>query len=136
VPLERFRREQPCLIPTGAHPSFLLEARVSRIVASDYLVSFRTNRYSVPFTLIGQGVEVQPREGLLEIFHRDHLVARHLLLAGQHQLAILPEHGPGALPRNARRRFAELSGSGITSLHAPVEVRDLAIYEQLAEVRS
>jgi hypothetical protein len=37
------------------------------IVAEDYLVSFETNRYSVPFTLIGQTVEVQAREGQVEI---------------------------------------------------------------------
>jgi len=30
-------------------------------VAEDYLVSFETNRYSVPFTLIGQPVEVLRR---------------------------------------------------------------------------
>jgi hypothetical protein len=41
------------LIPTATQPSFCLAARYTRIVADDYLVSFETNRYSVPFTLIG-----------------------------------------------------------------------------------
>ncbi len=49
VPLKRFDRERAHLLPTHRQPSFLTDAKVSRIVARDWLVSFRTNRYSVPF---------------------------------------------------------------------------------------
>src|SRR5205814_301361 len=45
-------------IATAGQPGFRLEASQPRRVAEDYLVSFETNRYSVPFTLIGQTVEV------------------------------------------------------------------------------
>ncbi|MGH8587867.1 MAG: Mu transposase domain-containing protein, partial [Gammaproteobacteria bacterium] len=51
--------------------------RLSRMVASDYLVSVDTNRYSVPFMLIGQAVEVERRGGEIRIFHRGDLVAHH-----------------------------------------------------------
>jgi transposase len=64
-PCDRFAREQPHLIGTARHASFRLEARHQRIVATDYLVSVATNRYSVPFTLIGQPVEVLRRDGAL-----------------------------------------------------------------------
>jgi hypothetical protein len=69
-PLDRFATEQRHLMPTAGHPSFRLEARKPRIVAEDYLVSFETNRYSVPFTLVGQSVEVLRRQGRLQIFQR------------------------------------------------------------------
>ena len=59
VPLVRFEREHPHLLPTHRQPSFLTEAKVSRLVARDWLVSFRSNRYSVPCGLVGQPVEVQ-----------------------------------------------------------------------------
>jgi hypothetical protein len=57
-PTDRFGREQSALIATGGKPGFRLEASQPRRVVDDYLVNFETNRYSVPFTLIGQTVEV------------------------------------------------------------------------------
>ena len=133
VPLRRFERERAHLLPTHRQPSFLTDARVSRIVARDWLVSFRTNRYSVPFRLIGKPVEVEAREGLVRIYHAGRPVAEHRLCSGQHELVIRPEHGPGAVARNARSRYAN-------GPHAPapdplaldVEVRDLALYDTLA----
>ena len=86
-PIERFAAERGHLIPTTGHPGFRLEARVARIVAEDYLVSFETNRYSVPFTLIGQTVEVERRGEQLTIYHRSEPVASHALLPSKHQLA-------------------------------------------------
>ncbi|HSE96413.1 MAG TPA: IS21 family transposase, partial [Methylomirabilota bacterium] len=130
-PRDRFTREQPTLIPTTSQPGFRLAARVPRIVATDYLVSFETNRYSVPFTLIGQTVEVARHEGQLRIFHRGQLVVTHAVAPGQYQLRILPEHGPGAIARTARQRPSTLVSAGPRPTDPEVEVRDLAIYETL-----
>lgn len=135
VPLERFSREQAHLLPAYRHPSFLTDAKVSRIVAGDWLVAFRTNRYSVPCRLIGATVEVQAREGEVQICHRGEPVARHVLLAGSHQLAIHPEHSPGAVSRNARTRYAGPHPAGSTrGLEPQVEIRDLALYDTLAGI--
>lgn len=116
------------------HPSFLTDAPVSRIVARDWLVSFRNNRYSVPFRLIGQTVQVQARDGEVQIFHRDHLVATHRLRDGRHELSIQPEHGPGAVARNARHRYGEQRATRSDVPELKVEVRDLALYDRLCEV--
>src|SRR5213592_2592266 len=85
-PIDRFAEEQRHLVGTAGHPSFRLEARQPRVVADDYLVSFETNRYSVPFTLIGQAVEVLRGAGRVAIFHRGTLVAEHPELPGKYQL--------------------------------------------------
>jgi transposase len=130
-PRDRFTREQPTLIPTTTQPGFRLAARVPRIVAEDYLVSFETNRYSVPFPLIGQTVDVHRQDGQLQIFHRGQLVVTHTLLPGQHQLRILPEHGPGAIARTARQRPSTPAASSLRPQYPEVEIRDLAIYETL-----
>ena len=85
----------------------------------------------MPFTLIGQTVEVTRRGGRLQITHRGRLVAEHEELAGKYQLRIRPEHGPGAIARTARRIASSLP-TARGALTAPeVEVRDLAIYEAL-----
>src|SRR5262249_24791711 len=96
-PIDRFAQEQAALLPTGSQPSFRLEAPLARIVADDWLVSLDPNRYSVPFTLIGQPVEVHRRNGTLHILHRGALVAEHRELVGKQQIHIVPEHGPGDL---------------------------------------
>jgi Mu transposase-like protein/integrase-like protein len=135
-PCDRFAREQPHLIGTARHASFRLEARHQRIVATDYLVSVATNRYSVPFTLIGQPVEVLRRDGALVIFHRGVPVATHAELPGQHQVRILPEHGPGAIARISRQRRSTVATVAAGRDAPPdVEVRDPAVYETLVATR-
>jgi len=130
-PADRFAREQSALIATASQPGFRLEAGQPRRVADDYLVSFETNRYSVPFTLIGQTVEVARRGGRLHITHRGGLVAEHDELAGKYQLRVRPEHGPGAIARTARRIPSTLSIGHGRVAPPDVEIRDLAIYEAL-----
>lgn len=133
APIARFAAEQAALIPTRGQPSFALAGRKSRIVASDYLVSFETNRYSVPFALIGQTVEVERHAGHLVIYHRGRPVAHHALADGKHQFVQRPEHGPGAIARTARRRFAPTPGTAAHAALEEVEIRDLACYERLAQ---
>jgi hypothetical protein len=104
-PTDRFAQERAALLPTDSQPSFRLEAPLARIVADDWLVSIDTNRYAVPFTLIGQPVEIHRRNGTLRILHRGGIVVKHPELQGKHQLRILPEHGPGASARTASLDF-------------------------------
>jgi transposase len=132
-PIDRFGRERDHLVPTSAQPGFKLQARAARVVAEDYLVSFQTNRYSVPFALIGQTVEVECAGEALRIYHRGVCVATHTVRPDKHQLVLLPEHGPGPIARNARRIYGlpcpvPRSPWGA----ADVEVRDLTVYEEVA----
>jgi transposase len=130
-PIDRFARERDRLLPTGGHPSFQVGMPVSRVVADDYLVSFKTNRYSVPFTLIGQEVDVLSQDGQIHLRYRGGLVASHPLLRGKHQLNILPEHGPGAGARNGRKLCSTIPAAGRSDGLPHVEVRDLAVYDAL-----
>lgn len=131
-PIDRFERERAQLIACAGQPGFRLECPVARIVASDYLVSVDTNRYSVPFGLIGETVEVKRQGEHLHILYQGEVVATHARLTGKHQLCVLPEHGPGAIARNARLRYSSASAPRSVD-NAEVEVRDLSVYEQLLE---
>jgi transposase len=141
APIERFAREAAALTPLTGRASFLQALRRERVVAGDWLVSIDTNRYSVPWRLIGQTIDVVRVGGHWQISHRGQVVAEHPVLAGRHQLSVQPEHGPGAAARNARKRYAQHTAAAneptsiavVDVLHA-VEVRDLAIYEQTLEV--
>jgi transposase len=131
-PADRFTRERSHLIATGGQPGFRLEASQPRRVPDDYLVSFETNRYSVPFTLIGQTVEIARRSGRLVITHRGQRIAEHEELPGKYHARILPEHGPGAIARTARRATAGPALSASRGPDPDVEIRDLAVYETLS----
>ncbi len=133
-PIDRFADERGLLVPTGGHPAFRLEASQPRIVPSDYLVALDTNRYSVPFTLMGQTVEVRRRQGQVEIWHRHALVATHAELTGRYQIAIRPEHGPGPLARNARQRYGTPPPASLPLPIPDVEIRDLGWYEALCPI--
>jgi len=139
-PIERYAREREQLTPSGGRASFLQAMRRERVVADDWLVTIDTNRYSVPFALIGRAVEVVRVGGQWQISHRGRVVAEHEVLAGHHQLSVNPGHGPGAVLRNARKRFGEAAesstqpSSGAARVpHDVVEVRDLPVYEQMLE---
>jgi transposase len=133
-PIDRFAGEREHLVGTTHQPAFRLEAIYPRVVADDFLVSLATNRYSVPFRLIGRTVEVQRREGRIVIRYQGQVVAEHPELPGHHQLRVLPEHGPGAVARTTRQ-------PRLPAVHRPaqpwttpaVEVRDLAVYEACAQ---
>ena len=132
-PIDRFAREAEHLTRLAGRAGFLEAIQRSRVVADDWLVAIDANRYSVPWRLIGQTVEVVRVGGSWHIHHRGQLVAEHAILAGRHQLSIKPEHGPGAMGRNARQRYSGPEAPDRVSDRDHVEVRDLSIYEQLLE---
>ena len=132
-PIDRFAEEAKALVPTAGQASFLQATVRERVVAGDWLVSIESNRYSVPFGLIGKTVRVVREGAHWVIRYRGQVVAEHAVLGGRVQLSVRPEHGPGAAARNARKRYAELPDEAQrrTDTGREVEVRDLAVYEQL-----
>ncbi len=137
-PIDRFAQESAALLPAAGHRSFLEAIVRERVVAEDWLVSIDANRYSVPFELIGKTVQVVREGADWVIRHRGKIVAEHPVLAGRFQLSVKPEHGPGAMSRNQRQRIAGGNARSRPSASPPssdsvVQVRDLAVYEQLVQ---
>lgn len=133
-PIERFAAEAGALA-TATRPISFVQAMVrERVVAEDWLISVDANRYSVPCRLIGKTVQVVRNADRWRITYRGELVADHPVLCGRHQLSVLPEHSPGASGRNPRRRFADAPPTGEIPGLPEVEVRDLAVYQQMLEV--
>jgi transposase len=132
-PIDRFAEEAKALMPVDGHRSFLESTVRDRVVAGDWLVSIDANRYSVPFRLIGKSVEVVREGDRWMIRHRGKVVAEHAVLDVRAQLSVRPEHGPGALARNARSRYADTAGRPPMpeSAGRDVQVRDLTVYDQL-----
>jgi transposase len=100
IPLERWREEQPVLLPFPHH-AFPQRRTERRRVAKDCYVDWKANRYSVPWTLSGQEVEVCEENGLLVVHAGETEVARHQLASGRGEMVRRDEHFMD-MPREAR----------------------------------
>lgn len=127
---EAWEAEKPHLQPIGGRLPFPLVPQQIRRVAKDAYVSYRTNRYSVPFRAAGQEVALREVDGDLEIRRDQTLLARHPLSSGRHQtLTVAAHHAQIPTGTTIRRRKATITVGGAAPT---VEVRELAVYEALA----
>jgi hypothetical protein len=95
-PLDRFARaEQAALRPLPARPLPRREQRRWRRVAHDAFVDVETVRYSVPYQLVRDEVEVALDEQTVRIFHGTTLVATHARSHEPFAVVLDPAHVAG-----------------------------------------
>jgi len=95
-PWDRFvRDEQAALRPLPARPMPRREQRVRRRVASDAFVDVDTVRYSVPYQLVRDHVDVAIDEQTVRIFHGTELVASHARSREPFARVVEPAHLAG-----------------------------------------
>ena len=81
--VEKSRRElfesvdKPALKPLPQRPYEYAETRIAT-VAINYHVMFNRHHYSVPYTLVGNKVDIRATATTVEVFHRGQRVACHL----------------------------------------------------------
>jgi transposase len=96
APLARFLRdEQAALRPLPARPLPRREQRVRRRVAHDAFVDVDTVRYSVPYHLVREHVDVAVGDDLVRIFHGAVLVATHRRVREPYARVLEPAHVAG-----------------------------------------
>jgi len=130
-PVDRFLAEN--LIPLKYVPPYQYIPAIGRKVSQDSMVSFGNNRYSVPWTYVGQCVDLKITEGQLLINSSGAVIAAHDLLSGKHQQSVSTAHYAGLLTPKPRNQVAN------RPQHDPyweeegvIEVRDLSVYEAAA----
>jgi hypothetical protein len=117
-------------------------------VAKDCLLSYRGNRYSVPFRFAGKTVLVREpvTSGRIEIYSDIKIIAEHRLAEGCGVMVSDPKHyeglaeqrrprGPAPPPGGSPAPMALTPGPGVGRgfLAPEVEQRSLAVYEEVAE---
>ena len=96
APLDRFLRdEQTALRPLPARPLPRREQRVRRRVAADAFVDVETVRYSVPYQLVREHVDVAVGDDTVRIFHGTTLVATHRRVREPYARVLEPAHVAG-----------------------------------------
>ena len=122
-PSEMFIEEKDLLLAVKGSPAYVIEERSTRYVPKDCLVAFQTNRYSVPCRLAGKRVEVLTDGEMIKIYHGGELVSCHPRLEGAYRSSVEKSHYWGLI------KVAKPAAAPPDD----VEVRDLAVYERLAE---
>ncbi len=130
---EAWEEERPHLQPLAGRPPFPHRSEQVRRVSRDAYISYGGNRYSVPWTAVGQEVTVRELGGDLEIRRGEECLARHARADGKHQVRTVPAHhadlpGPRAAAPGGKTRITVVATS------PDVEVRPLSVYDALAGV--
>jgi transposase len=122
--------ERPHLAPTAGRAPFPLLLGEPRRVAKDAYVSYRANRYSVPWRVVGREVWLQEVDGQLQISREGERLALHSLCTGRHQvITVAGHHQDMPMESQSRRGKVQI----VLRERAPqVEVRPLSVYEALA----
>jgi transposase len=96
APLDRFvRDEQAALRALPARPLPRREQRLRRRVAPDAFVDVETVRYSVPYHLVREHVDVAVGDEAVQIFHGMTLVATHRRVREPYARVLEPAHVAG-----------------------------------------
>jgi transposase len=116
-PIVRFERdERRALRPLPARPVPVREQRLRRRVANDALVDVDTIRYSVPYRLVRDTVEVALSEREVRIYRGAELVARHDRSFEPHARVIDKTHYDGLWRTQAAPMVSEPSASPLEAM--------------------
>lgn len=95
-PIERYEEERRVLTPLPER-KFVGVHEIFRKVSWDCLISYRNNRYSVPYQFAGKSVWIRPSQGIrLKIFsQRGELIAEHKISTKKKEIVIDQKHYEG-----------------------------------------
>jgi transposase len=132
-PIERFERdERGALSPLAAKAPFLQVRELSRRVHTDACIELDTNRYSVPWKLIGEALTVVVAERQVRVLYAGQEVACHAQNAGRRVSIIDRSHLVGIVGAHlvGVSWLARPSAAAAPPPAAPAELlRPLAEYE-------
>jgi transposase len=128
IPLERFRQQEAAALrPLEGRTTFQPLRECVRRVHADACVELETNRYSVPWRLIGETVSVLVGEQV-RILHAGQDVAVHPRLSGQRRASIHREHLLGIV--GSEPRPTPSAGAPFSAV-VPELLRPLQEYEAI-----
>lgn len=88
--------EKKVLLPLNPEP-YDTDEIFSREVPPQFLIPYATNRYSVPWTLVGQVITIRVNEDSIRFFYNNKQVAFHIRSYKKHQKFKNSEHEKGLL---------------------------------------
>ncbi|MHB8397099.1 MAG: IS21 family transposase [Thermoplasmataceae archaeon] len=121
VPRDRLAKER--LNPMDSVPGYFTRKEESRKVSRDCYISWKGNRYSVPWIYAGREALVT-EESTLKIQVDSRIIAEHDILSGTGRISRVKEHFEGLLKA--------IRDDNVSKFKTMVEKRDLSRYEEVA----
>lgn len=130
IPADRWKQEE--LKPINPIPFSEID-RYNRKVSNDAVISYASNRYSVPFQFIGHIVQVQDdKNGHIRIFDGDKIIADHSKSVGRNRVIVNKKHFEGIRTASSKPVPQPIPCLTINSTPEVTE-RDLSFYEQFSD---
>ena len=99
IPVLHFESEEKEILrPMNPHLYDTCEI-FSRVVPPTFSIAYESNRYSVPWTLVGLALTVRAGDQVIEFYYHDKRVARHIRSYDKHQTFESREHFKELLER-------------------------------------
>jgi transposase len=99
VPRLYFEAEEKiALLPLNPH-NYDTDEVLSRVVPPDFHILFETNRYSVPWTLVGMTVTLRINNEKIRVFYNERAICSHARSYRKHQVISVEQHKAGLLER-------------------------------------
>ena len=121
IPVERLKNES--LNPLSTVPGYMTRKEEMRKVSRDCYVSYKGNRYSVPWKYAGRESKIIEESSIIRIEIDSIVVASHEIITGTGRISRKKEHFEGLL------KAVREENSAIYEQH--VETRDLKRYEEV-----
>ena len=104
-PIDLFAEKEKTALSCLPHNPY--DTRILRSVksTSQCLVSFETNRYSVPFAFASKFLTLKADDRLVSIYDKDKLIAQHPRCREKHRLIENRDHYKGLLPSRPKAFF-------------------------------
>ena len=99
IPILHFESAEKHLLREANPHSYDTTEVFSRVVPPTFLIAYESNRYSVPWTLVGLTLTVRASDQALDFFYHDKRVAWHLRSYDKHQVFESRDHFKDLLQR-------------------------------------
>ena len=98
IPILHFEEEKAALKAMNPAP-YDTDELFTKVVPPNFMIVYETNRYSVPWTLVGIPVTVRVNDSAICVFYNEQLVAGHERSFKKQQQFCKPQHSQGLLDR-------------------------------------
>ena len=122
IPVERLKKES--LNQLSSVPTYMTRKEESRKISRDCYVSYKGNRYSVPWKYAGRECRIIEESSIIKLEIDSGIVADHAILTGTGRTSRSKDHFEGLLKAIREENSAVYSRA--------VETRDLKRYEEVA----
>ena len=99
VPILLFQAEERPLLRAMNPHAFDTDEIFSRVVPPTFHILYDTNKYSVPWSLVGISVTLRSNAEEIKIFYNERFITSHVRSFKKHQLFTKPEHQSSLLER-------------------------------------